>query len=381
MLPVSYAIRNLLRSPGRLAQMAIGSALVVLLICFAAAFGAGMDRSLAATGDAKNVIVLGTGSEESVERSEVPASAPGILAANIGGLADVHGQAAVSGEIYYNGVIKLNDQTTQAIIRGVTPMALAVHASVRLTAGHFPGPDEILVGARTHELLGCEAQDLAIGRSLGFEGRSYTISGRFIAPGSVLEAECWLDLTDMMAVTQRDTLSAVVLRLDTAELADVDLFTSARLDLEMVALAETDYYGKLAVFYTPITWMAWLTAVLIATGAIFGGLNTFYAAFAARISEFATLQALGFHRWMILVSLLQEGVLATITGTLLGLAAGLLLVDGLAVSFSTGVFVLTFSDTILFLGLATGAGLGLLGSLPPAWRCLATDLPKALRTS
>jgi predicted lysophospholipase L1 biosynthesis ABC-type transport system permease subunit len=64
--------------------------------------------------------------------------------------------------------------------------------------------------------------------------------------------------------------------------------------------------------------MVWATAALIAMGGLFGGLNTMYAAFAARVRELGTLQTLGFPRRAIAVSFLQESLLATAAG---GLAA------------------------------------------------------------
>jgi putative ABC transport system permease protein len=365
--------------PGRLLQLVLGSALVVVLICLAAAFDTGMARGLAATGDARNVIILGAGSEDSVERSEVPAATPGIVAASIPGLALVAGRPAVSPEVVYNGLVKVGNRApTRALLRGITPMAMAVHRAVRLTSGHLPGPDEILVGTRAATLLGCDERELAIGRTLRFEDRDLTICGRFVAPDSVLEAELWLDLTELMTATKRNTLSAVVVRLGEADLGAVDLFCAARLDLELVALTEVDYYHKLDSFFTPIALMTWITAVLVAAGAIFGGLNTFYAAFAARMAELATLQVVDFHRWMILMSLLQEGLMATTLGTLVALTTLLLGADGLGVSFSTFVFTLSIGDEVLLLGLSTGLVLGIIGTLPPAWRCLSSDLPKAL---
>ena len=379
MLPLSYASRNLLRSPGRLLQMVFGSALVVALICLAAAFDTGMARGLAASGDAHNVIILGAGSEDSVERSEVSAAAPGIIAASIPGLVQVAGRPAVSPEVVYYGMLAVAGHApVRALLRGVTPMALSVHRGVRLTDGHLPGPGEVLVGVRAATLLGCEESALALGRTLRFEGRDLTISGRFVAPGSVLEAELWLDLTELMTATKRTTLSGVVVRLGTADLGAVELFCAARLDLELSALREDAYYRKLDAFFTPIALMTWITAALVAAGAIFGGLNTFYAAFAARMAELATLQVVGFRRWMILLSLLQEGLMATALGTLLALTVLLLAADGLGVSFSSFVFTLSIGDEVLLLGLVTGLTLGILGTLPPAWRCLASDLPKAL---
>ncbi len=71
MLPITYAIRNLFRDPTRLVQTGGGSALVVVLVIAAAALNHGMNGVLEATGSKHNVILLGAGSEESVERSEV----------------------------------------------------------------------------------------------------------------------------------------------------------------------------------------------------------------------------------------------------------------------------------------------------------------------
>lgn len=381
MLPLTYAVRNLLRSPGRLAQLVIGSALVVLLVAMAMAFSRGMNAGLAASGDPRNILVLSAGSEESVERSEVTRGLAGVLAARIDGVARSLGRAAVSPEMYYQGLIAIGDRPARpAVLRGVEPAALDVHRSVRLLAGHFPGADELLVGCRAHEALGVPEAALAPGNELRFDGHSYRIAGTFAAPGSVLEAELWLDLDDLLARTRRDTISAVALRLDQAELGDVALFL-ATYDRELVALAETAYYGTLADFYRPLLAMAWITALLVAAGAVFGGLNTLYAAFIARSSELAALQAIGFRRWMLLASLLQESLLATMLGTATGLAAGLLLLDGLAVSFATGVFALRFDDGVLVGGLITGLALGILGCLPPAWRCLAPPITATLRST
>ena len=69
MLPIHYALRNALRSPLHLLQMSLGAGLVVGLLCFAAAFSQGMNHSLSASGDGKNVVVPVLGAEESIERS------------------------------------------------------------------------------------------------------------------------------------------------------------------------------------------------------------------------------------------------------------------------------------------------------------------------
>ena len=70
LLPFDYAIRNLGRSPKRLALVASGSALVSLLVLGAVAFARGMESAFSASGLETNALVLGSGSEESIERSE-----------------------------------------------------------------------------------------------------------------------------------------------------------------------------------------------------------------------------------------------------------------------------------------------------------------------
>ena len=71
MLPFSYAVRNALRDPWKLFQKIVGACLVVFLMFAASSFNEGMESLLRTSGDPKNVILLGAGSEESVERSEV----------------------------------------------------------------------------------------------------------------------------------------------------------------------------------------------------------------------------------------------------------------------------------------------------------------------
>ena len=93
LLPFDYAIRNLGRSPRRLALVTGGSALVSLLVLGSVAFARGLERSLAATGLDTNALLIGSGSEESVERSELPASTADVLAASVDGLAVVAGIA------------------------------------------------------------------------------------------------------------------------------------------------------------------------------------------------------------------------------------------------------------------------------------------------
>jgi putative ABC transport system permease protein len=340
-----------------------------------------MNEVLRGTGSPHNVILLGAGSEESVERSEISVQTEALATAGIRGIDARLGFPAVSGEVHYMGLVFWDeDSNAQVVLRGVTPAALEVHREVRLLEGHFPRTGEILVGNLAHHTLGIEASRLQPGARLRFEDQTFTVAGRFAAPGSIMESEIWMPRTDLITLTQRETLSCVIVRMAEADsFSAADLFAKRRLDLELTALPETAYYAGLAQFYGPLRVITWLTAAMVAAGAIFGGLNMLYAAFAARQAEIATLQVIGYSRWAVLVSLIQESLLAVLSGTLLAAFAAVFLLEGLSVNFSMGTFELTMSPGVITAGLLSGLLLGLAGALPPALSCLRAPLPQALR--
>ena len=383
MLPLSYAVRNLFRSKSRLLQTIGGSAMVVLLVMASVAINNGMKRVLSASGSDRNVILVGAGSEESIQRSEVAERTAGIAEAAVPGISETLGVRAVSSEIHFMNYLGLPDgRRSQAMLRGVTLQALRVHPEVRLLRGNFPAAGELMVGRLAWRKLGLAESDLKVGGILTLENQPLKISGIFAAPGTVLESEIWATLGDLRVLAKRETLSCVVLRLDDpADYTEADLFAKQRLDLELSALRESDYYDRLSAFFKPLRAMTWITAGLIAAGAIFGGVNTLYAAFASRVREMATLQSIGFGRGALLWSLVQESTLACLTGALLASVIAVALLDGRTIPFSIGAFTLEVGPGVAITGISTGLLLGLLGALPPAIRCLKPPLPTALRMS
>lgn len=381
-IPFEYGVRNLGRSPTRCALALVGSALVLTLILTAAGFVRGMEQALAVSGRDDNVIILGAGSEESVERSEIDPATPGIVAASIQGIQSRLGQAYVSPEshIQLQYRLRADDATVQtALFRGVTPAAMLVHPQVRVHEGRMPraGQWELIVGRRVG--AAGASDEHSIGKQLWIDNRPWTIVGRFEAPGTVMEAEIWCPLSELQIATKRTTHSCVVMTLGDTEFADVDAFCKQRLDLQIVALRESDYYAKLAAFFGPIRAMVWGTAALIAMGGLFGGLNTMYAAFAARIREFAALQTLGFSRPAILLSLIQESTVVTCAGAMSACFIALLFLRDHSVQFSMGTFGLAVDAPTLGIGITAGLLLGIIGATLPAWRCLRLPIAEALR--
>lgn len=387
-LPFSYAFRNLGRSPVRLIASILGSALVVGLALGAGGFVRGMQQTLRQDASLyENVIVLGVGSEEALERSQIDASVAGIATASVRGIRESGGVPMVSPEINMMLPIRLDGgdtRTYRTVMRGVTPTALLVHSQVEIVEGRAPvsGADELMVGSLAHVSMGVAPDRLGVGERVFFDDRDWMIVGRFSAPATVMDAEVWLPLTDLQIATKREsTLSSVVLSMVDGGFRSADLFAKSRLDLEITAIRETEYYDSLASFYAPIRAMIIVTAVLISVGGVLGGLNTMYAGFASRVREIGMLQSLGYRRVAIAVNMTEESLLASVFGTVLACVVGVTLIDGAAVSFSMGAFVLPVDGPVLFVGVCVGVLVGMIGAVPPAIRCLRMPVTEALKSN
>lgn len=361
----------------------MGSCLVILLVMIALSISQSMEKTLNNSGSKNNVIFLGAGSEESVERSEISSGTEEIIGANLSDIKRVMNRSAISPEVHFNGMVKFgDDHQEQALLRGIQPQAFWVHNQVRLIEGNYPSSGQIIVGRLAYRKLGLTKQDLIVGSSIFFNGEKLEIVGVFDARGTVMEAEIWMPLQDLMTLTQRDTLSCVVLSGNSREFFnEAEVFAKTRLDLELVALRESDYYQNLAYFYSPIRWMAWISAILISIGAFMGGLNTMYAAFSTRIKEFGALQAIGFSRISIFLSLFQEALMIGILAAITSILFGIFFIQDLSFPFAVGVFSLDFNNTVIMAGLVSGIMLGTFGVLPPSWKSLHPSLTETLRYS
>ncbi len=414
-LPLHYAARNIGRSPLRLALTAGGGAIVVFLVVSAVASVRALDRGIRASGTVGNVMLLGAGSEESVERSEISASTPGVLGASIRGMKLLGGAAFISPELHVPLPLRRADQPAPVgnardlvMVRGVEPSAFMVHPQARLAIGRLPeiGHAEALVGRSLADRLGIadihvrhdhviasasHATNLSEKSSNSNSANSpapeiliddipFTVTGIIDAPGVAIDGEAWTPISDLLVLTKRQTISVAVISLDSADIGDVEMFAAQRPDLELAAIDEPAYYAGLAKFFRPVQILIAVSALIVALGAMLGGLNALDAAFASRSREIAMLQVLGYSRAAVIANLIQESMITVATGAIPALLIAVFLLDGLGVRFSMGIFSLRVDAACVASGLAAGLLLGLIGSVPPTLRCLRADIPSALKS-
>jgi putative ABC transport system permease protein len=181
------------------------------------------------------------------------------------------------------------------------------------------------------------------------------------------------------ALKRQDLTLVAVTLAPGASFADVDEFCKERLDLELEATPETEYYATLHRHYRPVRMLAWLVVCMVAGAGVFAGLNTMYGAVIGRVRELATLQTLGFVRRAIAVSLVQEATVLAAAGSLAAALLAVFFLNGFAVRFTMGAFVLRIDSTAVLLGCGTGLLLGLVGALPPAIRAMRMPVAEGLK--
>jgi ABC-type lipoprotein release transport system permease subunit len=382
LLPWEYGVRNLFRRPTRSALTLAGLTTVVLLLLLVVGFIRGLERSLAESGDPQVVLVSSLSAGDNLETSSIAARTGPLLSASLAGVQTRHGVKYVSPELYLGTRVALGEgsATTMGIVRGVTTTAALVRRQVEITEGAWPEAGEVLVGRLAPSKLGCSADALRIGQNVTLEGRPWRVCGTFVAGGAAFESEMWCPLTDLQQAAKRQDYSLVAVTMaPSASVSDVTLFCKERVDLELQAVSEVAYYAALQKHYKPVRMLAWIVVILVASAGVFAGLNTMYGAVAGRVRELASLQAFGFRRLAVLVSLVQEASLLSVTAALVASAIALTLVDGAAVRFTMGAFALRIDSVAVLIGCAAGLMLGVLGALPPAWKAMRISVVEGIK--
>jgi ABC-type antimicrobial peptide transport system permease subunit len=375
-------VRNLLRRPSRTLLTLVALVTVVLLVFVLVGFIRGMEKSLETSGDPNVVLVYAVGVEQMLESSSIPAQTPGLLSASVEGIQNRYGVRHVSPELFLGTRVAVgkSEEKSLGLVRGVTQTTPLVRPQVQITEGSWPGPGEVLVGRLAAAKLGVDPDLLSVGQTLAFEGRTWRISGRFAADGSAFEAELWCLLSEIQLAQKRQDLSLIALRLAPgASPSGVKMFCGERSDLELHAVVETEYYAQVQELYRPVRMLGWLVTLLVAGAGVFAGLNMMYGAVAGRVRELAMLQAIGFRRRAVLLSLVQEAVLLAAAGSLVAALAALTLVNGAAVRFTMGAFALRIDAVAVLIGCGTGLLLGVAGAIPPGIRAMRLPVAESLK--
>lgn len=369
---------------GSSSVIVIGIAGVVGVLVALLAMGDGFKQTLQQTGDADTAIILRGGAtaelSSGVGRDEVTLleQLPGILK-------DASGKPIASPELVVVANIPKKGTNTDANveIRGVGEQAFALRTNVKVIKGEKfkPGLRELIVGK------GALAQftGLEPGSKLNLANQEWTITGVFES-GDAHESELWGDVETVSATYRRQGYQSVTLRMTSPEAIDqIKAAIAADPRLKVDVKTTSDYYSAQSEGLTKaIRIIGIVIGVIMAIGAIFGALNTMYAAVATRAREIATLRAIGFRGLPVVVSVLLETMLLALAGGLLGAAIAWIIFNNYTVStlganFSQVVFAFKVSPPLVASGLKWALAIGFIGGLFPALRAARLPVTVALR--
>ena len=384
----NVGISTLAQRLGSSAVIVVGIAGVVGVLVAMLAMAEGYAETLRKTGSEDTMLVLRGGSAAEVT-SGLDHDSIVQIAQTAGIARDAKGEPLASPELVVAANLPLKDATGDdegsVQLRGIGAEVWAVRPQVKIVDGRrfTPGLRELIVGrGAARQFAG-----LVPGRTVRLGSQTWTVAGVF-ASGDALESEIWADGNVVAQMFERgSSRNSVTVRLaDPKGFAAFKAALDANPQLKTEASTTLDYFSKQSEGTTKvIRAIGIVVGAIMAIGAMFGALNTMFAAVAARAREIATLRAIGFAGLPVVVAILIETMLLALAGGVLGGALAWLLFNGYGASTmaagSVGKlsFELHVTAGVLWQGLKWALAIGLIGGLFPAVRAATMPVTAALR--
>jgi len=384
----SVGISTLSQRLGSSAVIVVGIAGVVGVLVALLAMAEGYGQTLRNSGTLDTAIVLRGASAAEVAstlgREEVVqiSQAAGI-ARNDKGEPLVSAETVVAANLPVKG--GQADEEGSAQVRGVGDEAFAVRPHLKLVEGRRfqPGLRELIVGKGAVR----QFEGLTVGSTIKLGNQPWTVVGLF-ASGDAMESELWADANVVNDTYQRGSArNSVTVKLTSADaFKDFKAALAANPQLKVDASTTVDFFAKQSEQMTKMLRIIGITVgAIMAVGAVFGALNTMFAAVASRSREIATLRAIGFRGLPVVVAVMLETMLLALVGGAIGGLAAWLLFNGFEASTmaagSVGKlsFNLLVSPGLLWEGIKWALAIGFIGGLFPATRAASLPVTAALR--
>jgi putative ABC transport system permease protein len=370
---------------GSSAVVVVGIAGVVGVLVALLAMAAGFAATLEQGGSDDTAIVLRAGAQTELnsvishETVELVAELPQVRRGE-------SGRPIASGELVVVAALPKRSTGLDANVelRGVGERAWELRPALRIINGRrfTPGLRELIVGKRARE----QFRGVDVGSTLRLNGQMWQVVGEF-SSGDANDSDLWGDV-DVVGPTYRRGSSRTAV---TVRLTDAGAFEAFRAQLALDPRLKVDvkttraYYTEQSANLTRlITGLGNAIGLIMGIGAVFGALNSMYAAVATRTREIATLRAVGFRALPVVVSVMLETMLLALLGGALGAGIAWLLFDHytastLGANFTQIVFAFRVTPELLWRGMKWALAIGMLGGLFPALRAARMSVTEGLR--
>jgi putative ABC transport system permease protein len=370
---------------GSSSVVVVGIAGVVGVLVALLSMAVGFETTLKETGTDDTVLVTRSGSLTEIN-SGIDHDTAVVVSQGPGVLHDAAGQPIASPELVVVASLpkKSDGLDGNVEIRGVGQEAWALRPNVKVIAGRKfePGLREIVVGKGAAR----QFKNLDLGSQLRLSGQTWTVVGQFDS-GDSHNSELWADTPIVGSAYRRgNSISSMSVRLtnpDEFAVLKAALTTDPRIKVDVITTRE--YYNQQSSDLSRlIRILGFTVGIIMGIGAIFGALNTMYAAVATRAREVATLRAIGFRGMPVIVSVLLETMLLAVLGGVLGAAVAWAIFDNysastLGANFSQVVFNFSVTPELVLSGLKWALAIGFIGGLFPAVRAAQQPVTVGLR--
>jgi len=384
----NVGISTLRQRLGSSAVIVVGIAGVVGVLVALLSMAEGYGETLRKTGGLDTAIVM-RGASASEVMSVMDRDSVTQVTQSAGIARDAKGEPLASPELVVAANLPLKggkaDDEGSVQLRGVGAQAWAVRPQVRIVAGERFGNGlrELIVGRGAAK----QFAGLVPGHEVRLGNQTWKVAGVF-ASGDALESEIWADAAVVADTYRRGSSRASV----TVRLADPKDFAAFKTALETnpqlkVDVSTTlDYFSKQSEGMTKVIRVVGIVVgSIMGIGAMFGALNTMFAAVAARAREIATLRAIGFDGLPVVVAVMLETMLLALLGGVIGGVAAWAIFNGYQASTLAGGavgklnFELRVTPELLWTGLKWALAIGFVGGLFPAVRAARMPVTAALR--
>lgn len=386
-IPFVYNLRSVMQRPVSTALTALGIGLVVAVFVAMLALANGFVAALVKTGSSDNVLLLRRGADSELS-SGIPREAVSIISASPHVAVGADGRPLVSPETYL--VLNIprigGDQFAVAnvVARGVSDKAFDVRRNIHILEGRRfgSGQSEVCIGAK----LAGRFANVNVGDVLRFGNRNWNVVCRFTANGSSFESEIWGENEQFQSVFRGNGFQSITFRLkDPGAFDDVKRSFLADQRIQVDAHRESEFYASQSELLGNILrFLGIMITSIMAVGAVFGAVNTMYAAVSSRTPEIAVLLTLGFHPRSVLASFLAESALIALLGGIIGCLLALP-INGVVTSttnwasFSEIAFAFRVTPLLLLAGVVFAVVMGVVGGFFPARRASKLPVVQALR--
>jgi len=381
---------NLLNIPQRWGTslvVVVGIAGVVGVMTAMLSMSEGFKATLGKAGHEDRVIVMRTGATSELS-SGLSREQADLIKGAAGVRKDADGKGIGSAEILVIADLPKADSGTlaNAAVRGVQPESFLLRPEVKIVDGRRfePGPRELIVGAKAAK----QFANIEVGREIEFRDSNWKIVGIFEAGGSVHESEFWADAEVAQAAYRRNGFQSVSLQLESKQSLQAfkdALSADPRLQTKVQTMKQ--YYADQAKGLSMLIGiLGSFVGIIMGVGAVFGALNTMYAAVSTRTREIATLRAIGFGSTPVVLSVMCEALVLALIGGVLGSILAYVIFNGytaatLGANFSQVAFDFKVTPGLMIMGLIISLIIGFIGGLLPALSAALMPVAKALRQS